>query len=110
MSENNFNSSPEEQDITPNILTLSDEEGQEHQFELIDTLEQDGETYTALIPYYETEEDMLMSDGQLLILKVVPDEENPEEDYLTVIEDEEEFGRVSDIFIERLSDLYEIEE
>lgn len=109
MNNDNLNQEFDDTQV-PNILTLSDEDGQEHQFELIDSLELEGQMYTALIPYYETEEDMLMSDGQLLILKVMPEEENPEEEYLSIIEDEEEFNKISDIFVERLSDLYEIEE
>lgn len=110
MTDMNQINEDEQEDLSPNILTLTDEEGQEHQFELIDTLDMEEDTYTALIPYYESEEDMLMSDGQLLILKVVSDDTNPEEDYLEVIENEEEFNKVSELFVERLSEIYDIEE
>ena len=34
----------------PDLLTLVDEEGVEHEFEVVDTLDKDGETYFALVP------------------------------------------------------------
>lgn len=106
--ENNENENENENnEQVPNILTLQDEEGQEHLFELIDTKEVDGETYTALIPYFESDDDMLESDSELLVLKVM--EENGEE-FLNIIENEDEFNKVTKIFIDDLKDLYEIKD
>ncbi|MGL5973223.1 MAG: DUF1292 domain-containing protein [Oscillospiraceae bacterium] len=97
----------EEEGFEPNILTLQDEEGTEHLFELIDTQDIENETYTALVPYFENDADMLESDSELLILKVVKDEEG---EFLNIIEDEEEFNKVSSIFMDNLSDLYDIKD
>lgn len=91
----------------PNILTLEDEHGQEHLFELIATKEIENEKYTALIPYFENDDDMLESDAELLILKVV--EDNGEE-FLDIIEEEDEFNRISSIFIKNLQDIYDIKD
>ena len=92
----------------PDILTLMDEEGTEHEFEVIDTLELEESSYLALIPVPESEDELLEDEGQLVILKNQVDENG--EEYLEQIEDEEEFERVSDLFMERLEDYYEFDD
>ena len=37
----------------PIIYTLTDQEGTKHQFELLDSMEIDNQTYYAVIPYLE---------------------------------------------------------
>ena len=82
-----------------------DEEGQEHEFEVVDTLEDGEEEYLALIPIFDDPQSSLDDDGELVILKT---EEDQGEEYLAAIEDEEEFNEIAAIFMERLEDLYEI--
>lgn len=89
------------------LLTLEDEEGNEHQFEIADTAELDGKTYMALVPVFDKPEELLEDSGELVILQVV--EDNGEE-FLEAIEDEEEFTKVGDFFVERLSDQFEFED
>lgn len=89
------------------IITLVDEENVEHQFEIADVMELDESVYMALIPVAETPEDVLEDSGELVILKVAAD---GVEEFLEVIEDEDEFERVSAAFIERLSDEYDFAE
>lgn len=70
------------------FYTLTDEEGNESQFELIGTCELDGNTYMALIP---------VDDGdEYVILKKELDDSG--EEILVTIDDDEEFDRVADIF------------
>lgn len=88
------------------ILTLVDEDGQEHEFEIVDTLDLDDESYMALVPVVEGEE-LLEDSGELVVLKVVTSEG---EEFLEPIEDEEEFDKVAAIFMERMGDLYDFEE
>ena len=45
-------------EFTPDLYTLVDDEGNEQTFEMLDALEQDGEKYYALVPYYENPEDL----------------------------------------------------
>lgn len=90
-----------------NIVTLLDEDGTEHEFEHIGSLEHDGSTYVALVPAYDDPEQMLDSDGELVILKVVYDEEAGE-DVLAAIEDDDEFNAVSEKFEEMLDGEYDI--
>ncbi len=91
----------------PNLISLMDEEGNEHEFEFVDSLELEGNEYVALIPVYDNPADSLEDDGELVVLKVIQD--NGEE-YLEAIEDEDEFNNVSELFMDRLSDLYDIQQ
>ena len=87
------------------IISLMDEEGNETEYEMIDAVELDGQTYVALLPLYENPEDIVEEDYQVVILKMV--EEDGEEILLT-INDEAEFDAVWQAFEDRLSDEYEI--
>ena len=89
------------------LVTVLDEDGKEHEFELIDAIETDDGRYVALLPVYDDPSETLNDDGELIILQV--GEENGEE-MLLPIEDDELFDEIAEIFEERLSDLYEIEE
>ena len=89
------------------VITLVDENGVEHEFEIADVLEESGKYYMALIPVFDTAEDLLDDTGELVVLKVVAD---GAQEYLEAIEDEEEFNHVSNLFMERLGDEYDFEE
>lgn len=97
----------EEQDFNPDIYTLIDEDGVEQTFELLDIMEQDGERYFALIPFYDDPEAVVEDDGDLIILKSQMDENN--EELMISIDDEEEYQRIGDIFLEKLSNMFEEE-
>jgi uncharacterized protein YrzB (UPF0473 family) len=89
------------------LLTLVDEDGVEHEFELVDTAKFEGCDYIALVPVFETDEEALQDSGDLIILKVI--EENGEE-ILEAIEDDQEFDKVGEFFMERLKDVFEFED
>ncbi len=90
------------------LITLVDDDGNEHEFEFLDSIElEDGGRYVALVPTFSDPEAALQDSAELVILQVV--EENGEE-FLEPIQDEETFNEVSEIFVERLSEDYEIEE
>lgn len=80
------------------ILVLVDEEGEEHEFELLAELEIDSETYRVLIPFVEDEEEIEEEEVEVLILKVVYDDEGRE--FLSDIEDDEEWEKVADAWQE----------
>lgn len=86
-----------------NFVTLTDEEGNEKEFEHIDTLEDNDTFYMAFIP---AELD-LEEEAEVVILKIV--EENGEE-LLATVDDEEENRRLYHMFMKRLEDWYECEE
>jgi len=86
------------------ILVLVDEDGEEHEFELLAELEIEDQTYRVLIPL--DEEPMVSEEEvEVIILKVVYDDEGNE--LLADIEDDEEWERVADAWQE-LADSEEI--
>jgi|BioPla2DNA2_1021312.scaffolds.fasta_scaffold00109_18 uncharacterized protein YrzB (UPF0473 family) len=91
-------------DYTPDLYTLVDEEGKEETFELLDVLEIDEQRYFALMPYLPKPEDLLNSDGELVILKsdMVDGEET-----LVSIDDDDEFEKIGSIFLQRLEAMFD---
>ena len=93
------------EEYTPDLVTITDDENQEHTFERLDRIENDEAKYIAVIPYYESVDEILDDDGEVIVLRVV---EEDGETFLEAIQDDEEFENISAIFEERLSDyLYE---
>lgn len=97
----------QENDYDFDIITVTDDDGREHQFEEIDRIETEDAKYVALLPVLESAEEILEDDGDVIVLKVI--EENGET-YLQQIEDEEEFADISDIFQERIAEMFEYDE
>lgn len=96
-----------EKDYNPDIVTLSDDDGKEYTFEVIDAIESDEGRYLAMLPVFDDPQKMLEDSGELVIVKV--GEENGEE-YFFEIEEDDEYEFVADTFIERLQDFFEIAE
>ena len=88
------------EDFGNNYVVLTDEDGNEVEFEHIDTVEVDGETYMAFIPA----ELAVDEEAEVVILKVV---EEDGEEVLVSVEDDDEADRVFDIVMERVEDMYE---
>lgn len=88
------------------LVSVLDDEGNEHQFEILDAIETDDGRYVALLPVYSDAEEAIEDDGELVILQVIG--ENGE-DLLTPIEDDTVFDEIAGIFEERLADYYEIQ-
>lgn len=82
-----------------NILTLTDEDGTEMQFEFLDLIEYEGQEYAVLLPIIDTDEE---DDGMVVILAVNEIDEETEE-YVSV-EDEAVLNAVFDIFKEKFKD------
>ena len=97
----------ENKEYNPDIVSLTDDEGNEYTFEVLDAIESEDGRYLAMLPIFENPEEMLEDSGELVIVKV--GEENGEE-YLYPIEDDDEYEFVADAFIERLQDMFEINE
>ena len=89
----------EDEDLS-NIIILSDENGEDVQFEFLDLIEYDSEEYVVLLPVVEDEED---DDGEVVILKVEDTGDEEEESYVSV-DDEEVLNKVFEIFKEKFKD------
>ncbi|MDD4803101.1 MAG: DUF1292 domain-containing protein [Syntrophomonas sp.] len=83
------------------ILVLVDEEGEEHEFELLSELEVEEQNYRVLVPL-EQEESEEETEVEVVILKVVYDEEGNE--FLSDIEDDEEWEKVADAWQEQVDE------
>ena len=81
-------------------FTLTDEEGNEIEFELIGSGEVDGNIYYAMIPAEEAQDEN-RDTFEYVILKSVMDENGDES--LFSIDDDEEFDRVADFFDDMFS-------
>ncbi len=90
---------PEEEESS--ILVLTDENGQDIEFEYLDCIEYQGTEYLVLMPNDE-------ESSEIVILQIQPvDEEN--ENYVAV-EDEAVLNAVYDIFKERYKDVLTFED
>lgn len=90
-------------DDNVNLINIVDDDGNEHVFEELDRIEtDDGKKYIALIPADDEDEE-----GELIILEVI---EEDDANYLEPITDDKLFDEISEIFIERLSEAFDISE
>ena len=95
------------EEYNPDIITLCDDDGKEYTFEILDAIEDDSSRYLALLPVFQDPKKLLDDSGELVIVKV--NEENGEE-FFTEIENDDEYEMVADAFIDRLQDMFEINE
>lgn len=98
----------EEMEYNPDIYTLVDEEGVEQTFELLDVMEVENDRYFALMPYYENPEDILDDTAELIVLKSQMDEND--EELMVSIDDEEEYQRIGQMFLDKLSEYFDGED
>ena len=90
----------------PDFITVTDEEGNDFELEMVDSLEHNGTTYYAMFPAVEEDEatgqpkDVDADDEEygLVIMKVI--EENGEE-LLSTLDSDEELETVYELFMER---------
>ncbi|MCL5677485.1 MAG: DUF1292 domain-containing protein [Firmicutes bacterium] len=87
-------SEPEEE--REEVIVLTDENGEEHEFTLIDVLEVDGKEYAVLLPPEDDDDD------EAVILRLETDEQG--NDVLVDIDSEEEFERVAEAWEELLEE------
>ncbi len=100
MSEDKNNEVDNNQDEElDNIIVLNDENGNEVEFEFLDLIDYEGETYVVLLPNDEDDEET----GEVIILKLEDSEFDDEESYVSV-DDEDVLNSVFEIFKEKFKD------
>ena len=83
------------------ILTLTDENGDEQNFEYLDVIEYEGKEYLFLLPVDD-------EDSEIVILEIEPvDEEN--ENYLA-IDDMDLLEKLYELFKEKFADVFSFED
>ena len=88
-----------QEDFGPDFITVTDEDGNDIELELVDALEHKGVTYMAFFPAVEEGADEDSDDYGMVILKSI--EENGEE-LLSTLDSDEELDEVYGLFMERL--------
>ena len=91
----------------PDLLSVIDEDGNEIVFELLERYETDEDVYVAITEYHDTAEEIVDADYEVIILKVVNDDNGDE--YLEEIQDELEYEQVSDILMAMVEKKYDVE-
>ncbi len=94
-------------DYSADLLTLVDEEGKEHEFEILDVIDNEDGCFYALLPTFETAEEKVEAEGTYYIFEAV--EENGEQQ-LAEIEDEALLDSLAAQFESRFEELYDDEE
>ena len=91
------------EDFGAEIITLTDDEGNEFELEYLDTVEYKGNIYMAFFPTLEEGEDEDNEDYGLIILRSVPGADG-EDDMLESVDDDDELNAVYELFMETLFD------
>ena len=102
----------ENERMEKDVISLLDEDGKEHEFEIVDALELEEKQYLALVPLYDESqaEEALEDSGELVILRVSEEEDEDGGQYLDAIDNEEEYNRVAELFMGRLEDYFDFED
>ena len=90
----------------PDILSVTDDNGNEILFELLERYETEDNVYVAITEYHDDAEEIVEADFEVIILKVV---EEDGEEYLAEIEDEDEYEQVSDILMAKVEEKFDVE-
>ena len=107
MANNLENKANINEEYGPDLVSVVDEDGVEHTFEELDRIETDEGKFVALLPVYDEAEEIIDSDGELIILQVT---EEDGEFYLEPIEDDKLFDKIGKLFEERLADIFEFDD
>ncbi|HAE52043.1 MAG TPA: DUF1292 domain-containing protein [Ruminococcus sp.] len=101
MSDKNSKPLDELEEDNENYITLTDEEGNDVSFEIIDTVQHDDRLFAVMIPFDE-------EDDGVVILEIIPAEE-PEFDDFVSVDDEELLETVFEKFKKNYDGPYEFE-
>lgn len=85
------------------LITLIDDEGNEHEFEIIDELENDDGHYMALVPTQQEPEEISSEAETYYIFEVV---EEDGEEQLQEVENDALLDQLAEIFESRFNDAY----
>lgn len=95
------------EEFGPDVLTLVDDEGNEHEFEVLDVIENDDGCFYALLPTFDDPQDSVESEGTYYIFEAI---EQDGEQQLAEVEDEDLLDKLAEQFESRFDELYDEEE
>lgn len=101
MSDFNENNLEELEEDNENYITLTDDDGNEVSFEILDTVEYNDRLFAVLLPFDE-------EDDGVVILEIIP-AEDPEFDDFVTVDDEDLVDKVFEEFKKNYQGEYEFE-
>ena len=94
-------------EFAADLITLIDDDGNEHEFEILDVIENDDGCFYALLPTFDDPEESVESDGSYYIFEAI---EEDGEQQLAEVEDEELLNRLAAVFEEHFEEMYDEED
>ncbi|MDF2632617.1 MAG: hypothetical protein K0Q85_1213 [Caproiciproducens sp.] len=89
------------------LLTLIDDEGEEHEFEVLDVIDNDDGCFYALLPTFEDPQQKVDAEGTYYIFEAI---EEDGEQQLAEVENEELLDKLAELFESRFEELYDSED
>ncbi len=94
-------------DFGEDLLTLVDDEGNEHEFEVLDVIDNDDGCFYALLPTFDDPKDQVEAEGAYYIFEAI---EEDGEQQLAEVEDDALLDRLEKEFESRFESLYSDED
>ena len=91
----------------PDLITLIDEDNVEHNFEILDTIENEKGVFYALYPIFDSADESVEDSGEYYIMEVV---EEDGEEQLAEVEDDALLDELSAIFEKHFEELFDDDE
>ena len=91
-------------EFKPDLITLIDEENIEHNFEILDTIENEKGVFYALYPVFESAEEAVEDNGEYYIMEVI---EEDGEEQLAEVDDEALLDELSAVFEQHFEELFD---
>ena len=88
----------------PDLITLIDEDNVEHNFEILDTIENEKGVFYALYPIFDNAEESVEDSGEYYIMEVI-DEDGEEE--LAEVEDDALLDELAAIFEQHFEEMFD---
>ena len=88
----------------PDLITLIDEDNVEHNFEILDTIENEKGVFYALYPIYDSADESVADSGEYYIMEVI---EEDGEEQLAEVEDDALLDELSAVFEKHFEELFD---
>ncbi len=92
-----------DKDFVADLITLVDENNVEHNFEILDTLENEKGLFYALYPVFDDANEAVSDDGEYYIMEVI---EEDGEEQLAEVDDDDLLDELAEIFEKRFEELF----
>ena len=91
-------------DYKPDLITLIDEDNVEHNFEILDIIENEKGVFYALYPIFDSAEETVEDSGEYYIMEVI---EEDGEEQLAEVEDDALLDELSAVFEKHFEELFD---